>query len=206
MLNYLFKMAVGMSLLLVFSGCSTSTLVLNNNKEVVLTYDDKGIEAEGKVLKKETLAFKTVLVKQNVLQFEDNSTLVFESADTDMLFMYQFATQVSIEKIFDATALNTLYRRNNLYFFQALLQKGKWLNILVQQSGDQTLSMIYGFTAQQFAKLIQQVAGAEQLHTTVQTKNLEVFTDPQDAIRSKWTKKLISIDGLIVPDDSIMMR
>ncbi len=206
MKKYIYQSLLSVATLLLLSACSVSTLVLNDNQEVVLNYDEKSIEAKGKSLKESKLIFSTIAIKQNVLQFKDQSLLVFESTNVDVLYMYNFATQRSIELIFDARKIKTVYRRNNLYFFQITLKNDKVLNALVQQSDDQTLSMIYGFSAAQFSKILSQVEGSEKLLATLQTENIEILNDASTAVRSQWGTKLIAIDSLIVVNDTLQGR
>ena len=206
MRRYIFQSLFGAALLVLLSGCSTSTLVLNNNDEVVLTYNDRSIEAAGKTLKKNQLVFSTIIIDQNVLQFKDKSLLVYESTTVDLNYMYKYATQTSVEMIFDAKKINTIYRRNNLYFFQMILKNGKILNAMVQQSNDQTLSMVYGFSVEQFRKILGQVEGSEKMFIKLETKNIEIFKDPKSAVKSKWNMKLINIDSLITVSDTLRGR
>ncbi len=205
-MRYFFQSLFSMALLILLSACSTSTLVLNDNDEVVLTYNEKSIEAEGKTLKKNQLVFSTVVIDQNVLQFKDKSLLVYESTDVDLMYMYKNATQTSVEMIFDAAKINTIYRRNNLYFFQMILKNGKVLNAMVQQSNDQTLSMVYGFSVEQFKKILGQIEGSETMFSKLKTENIETFNDPKNAVRSKWDMKMINIDSLIVVNDTLRGR
>ena len=206
MKKYIYQSLLSVATLLLLSACSVSTLVLNDNQEVVLNYDEKSIEAKGKSLKENELIFSTIAIKQNVLQFKDQSLLVFESTNVDVLYMYNFATQRSIELIFDARKIKTVYRRNNLYFFQITLKNDKVLNALVQQSDDQTLSIIYGFSAAQFSKILSQVEGSEKLLATLQTENIEILNDASTAVWSQWGTKLIAIDSLIVVNDTLQGR
>ncbi len=206
MIRYIFQSLLGVVLLMLLSGCSTSTLVLNNNDEVVLTYNDKSIEAAGKTLKKNQFVFSTIIIDQNVLQFKDKSLLVYESTTVDLNYMYKYATQTSVEMIFDAKKIKTIYRRNNLYFFQLILKNGKVLNAMVQQSNDQTLSMVYGFSNMQFRKILGQVEGSETTFSKLKTENIEIFNDPKSAVKSEWNMKMINIDSLIVVNDTLRGR
>ncbi len=206
MKKYIYPSLLSIAMLLLLSACSVSTLVLNDNQEVVLKYNEKSIEAKGKSLKENKLIFSTIVIKQNVLQFKDQSLLVFESTNVDVLYMYNFATQRSIELIFDARKIKTVHRRNNLYFFQITLKNANVLNALVQQSDDQTLSMIYGFSVAQFGKILSQVEGSDKLLTTLQTENVDILNDPSKAVRSQWGTKLIAIDSLIVVNDTLRGR
>jgi len=206
MIRYIFQSLLGVLLLMLLSGCSTSTLVLNNNDEVVLTYNDKSIEAAGKTLKKNQFVFSTIIIDQNVLQFKDKSLLVYESTTVDLNYMYKYATQTSVEMIFDAKKIKTIYRRNNLYFFQMMLKNGKVLNAMVQQSNDQTLSMVYGFSNIQFRKILGQVEGSETKLSKLKTENIETFNDLKSAVKSEWNMKMINIDSLIVVNDTLRGR
>lgn len=206
MVHYIYQGLLGVVVLVVLSACSVSTLELNDSHEVVLTYNEKSIEAEGESLDENTLIYSTIIVKQNILQFKDKSLLVFESTDVDKLYMYKYATQNSIEMIFDAKKIKTIYRRNNLYFFQITLKNEKVLNALVQQSGDQSLSMIYGFSTVQFKKILGQVEGSDTFVAKLNTEKIEVLNDPKNAIRSKWNMKLINVDSLIVMNDTLLGR
>ncbi len=206
MVHYIYQGLLGVVVLVVLSACSVSTLELNDSHEVVLTYNEKSIEAEGESLDENTLIYSTIIVKQNILQFKDKSLLVFESTDVDKLYMYKYATQNSIEMIFDAKKIKTIYRRNNLYFFQITLKNEKVLNALVQQSGDQSLSMIYGFSTVQFKKILGQVEGSDTFVAKLNTEKIEVLNDPKNTIRSKWNMKLINVDSLIVMNDTLLGR
>jgi len=206
MVRYIYQGLLGVVVLVVLSACSVSTLELNDSHEVVLTYNEKSIEAEGESLDENTLIYSTIIVKQNILQFKDKSLLVFESTDVDKLYMYKYATQNSIEMIFDAKKIKTIYRRNNLYFFQITLKNEKVLNALVQQSGDQSLSMIYGFSTVQFKKILGQVEGSDTFVAKLNTEKIEVLNDPRNTIRSKWNMKLINVDSLIVMNDTLLGR
>jgi len=200
-----FKSIFGVMILFYLSGCLTSTLVLNDNSEVILSYNDKKIEAKGELLKRNFLTFSNIDIDQHVLRFKNNRILVFESTDVSPYYQYNFSTRHSIEMIFDAKYASIIYRRNNLYVLQIVLKNDKVINAFVQQSDDQKLSMIYGLGKKEFANIIDSIKEPDADIGKIREDNILLFNDPKTAIRTKWTVKLINIDSLLRTSDSTRM-
>jgi len=200
-----FKSIFGAFVLFFLSGCATSTLVLNDNSEVILSYNDKKIEAKGELLKRSYQTFGNIDVDQHVLRFKNNRILVFESTDVSTYYQYNFSTRHSIEMIFDAKYASIIYRRNNLYVLQIVLKNDKVINAFVQQSDDQKLSMIYGFNTKEFSKVIKSIKEPDASIGKITENNILLFDNPETAIQSKWTVKMINIDSLLRPSDSTRM-
>jgi len=199
------KGVFGFFALFFLSGCLTSTLVLNNNSEVILSYNNKKIEAKGELLEQNHLVFANIDVSQHVLRFKNNRVLVFESTDVSTYYQYNFSTRHSIEMIFDAKYAIIVYRRNNLYVLQIVLKNNKVINAFVQQSDDQKLSMIYGLDTKEFANVVNSIKEPDASIGKIRENNILIFDDPKMAVHTKWSVKMINIDSLLRPSDSTKM-
>jgi hypothetical protein len=189
---------------LLLTGCATSTLNLSDDT-LTLTYDKEKLSAKGITVDEKFDRYPELALRQSIIELNDDTLLVYEDVQADITYQFQYSTPKSVEMIFEAKKIKTLYQRNNLYFFQLALKNGKFLNIVAQQSNMQSLTQLYGFSNEQIRKIIEKVSG-EKKELNLHEENVVVFEKFEGSYLSRWSTKLIAIDGLMIPDMSTRLN
>ncbi|MEA3523170.1 MAG: hypothetical protein U9R50_09340 [Campylobacterota bacterium] len=183
------------------TGCTTSSLNLGADETLTLKYGKEKLSARGLTLDSKFDQYPELQLRQSVLELDDDTLLVYEEVTVDLLYQFQYSTPQSIKMIFDAQKSKLIYQRNNLYFFQLLLKNSKYLNVICQQSGLQSLTQLYGFSNKQMEKIIAKISGeGKKLELD---ENIIMFEHFKRSYLSTWSAKLIAIDGLITVDASL---
>ena len=186
------------------TGCATSSLNLGADDTLTLTYDKEKLSARGLTLDKKEDRYPELELEQRIIELDDDTLIIYEDVQADLQYQFQYPTQQSIDMIFDAKKTKILYQRNNLYFFQLELKNSKYLNVISQQSDLQSLTQLYGFSNVQMKKIIDTVSG-EKKELQLQD-NVVVFEHFEGSYISKWSTKLIAIDGLMTLSDTYRLR
>ena len=189
---------------LLLTGCATSSLNLGNDDTLTLTYDKEKLSVHGLTLDTKYDRYPELDLKQSIIELDNKTLLVYEEAEADLAYQFQYGTPQSIEMIFDAKKSNLLYQRNNLYFFQLKLKDGRFLNVIAQQSNMQSLTQLYGFTNGQMKKIITKISKEKKKLTFNQ--NVITFEHFEGSYLSTWSTKLIAIDGLMTVSDTHRLR
>ena len=185
------------------SGCVTSSLNLSDDT-LTLTYNKQKLSARGITLDKKYDRFPELELNQSIIELDDDTLLVYEEIEADLAYQFQYATQQSVKMIFDAKNYKLLYQRNNLYFFQLELKNRKFLNVVSQQSDMQSLTQLYGFTNIQMQKIITKISQEDKKLKL--NDDVIVFEHFEGSYISKWSTKLIAIDGLMTVSDTYRLR
>jgi hypothetical protein len=186
------------------TGCATSSLNLGADDTLTLTYDKQKLSARGLTLDTKHDNYPELELNQSIIELDDDTLLVYEEVQADLAYQFQYSTPQSIEMIFDAKKLNLLYQRNNLYFFQLELKNGKFLNVVAQQSDMQSLTQLYGFTNLQMKKIINKISKEDKKLKL--NEDIIVFEHFEGSYLSRWSTKLIAIDGLMTVADTYRLR
>ena len=189
---------------LLLTGCATSTLNLSDDT-LTLTYDKEKLSAKGMTVDEKFDRYPELTLRQSIVELNDDTLLVYEDVQADIAYQFQYSTPKSVEMIFEAKKIKTLYQRNNLYFFQLTLKNGKFLNVVAQQSNMQTLTQLYGFSNEQIRKIIEKVSG-DKKELNLHEENVVVFEKFEGSYLSRWSTKLIAIDGLMIPEMSTRLN
>ena len=182
---------------------SVSSLELENGQTLLLKVDRHTIRLDTHSVEQEQLDFRTVTVLQSVLQDEEGTYFVFEHAYTDSQYQFDHRSMAQTMKtIFAAKKVSMIYQRNNLTFYQMRMDDGYVINLILHQSGDQTLNFAYGFSNAKFIQILKEI---EPSSTSIEKKLEEdaIVPDSSDkSIKTRWSVLMNTIDSLIIPLDS----
>ena len=182
---------------------SVSSLQLENGRTLLLKVDKHTIRLDTHSVGQKQLDFRTVTLSQTILKDKDGSLLVFEHAFTDDLYQFDHrSTQQTMKMIFDSQQVVTVYQRNNLAFYQVSLDGEDVINLIVHQSGDQVLSLAYGFGNVKFTQILKEIEPSHTAKAAKLQNSATVISNPEKAVKTKWSTVLNTIDSLIVPLDS----
>ena len=182
---------------LLSSGCTSSSIALQSNS-LEIKHDEQVININGELLEKKTVNLSPAMIYQFIFKTEEGEILVYEYTDVDDLYRFRHGTSRSIDIIFEAKHVKTAFQFNNLYFFQVERKDASYINLIVQQSDDQSLIFVSGFSSARFAEMIKEVDREQKAKKTALK---EAFTtkDPKKAVASKWNIKMIAIDNIFTP-------
>ena len=182
---------------LLSSGCTSSSIALQSNS-LEIKHDEQVININGELLEKKTVNLSPAMIYQFIFKTEEGEILVYEYTDVDDLYRFRHGTSRSIDIIFEAKHVKTAFQFNNLYFFQVERKDASYINLIVQQSDDQSLIFVSGFSSARFAEMIKEVDREQKAKKTALK---EAFTtkDPKKAVASKWNIKMIAIDNIFAP-------
>ncbi len=182
---------------LLISGCTTSSITLQpNNLEI--KHDEQAIDISGDLLEKRTVNISPALIYQSLFKTKEGEILVYEYTDLDQDYRFNYGTSRSMDIIFEAKHVKTSFQFNNLHFYQVERKDGSYINLLVQQSDDQTLVFVTGFSTKEFKEMIKEV-DREQKAGDYVLKEAFTTKDPKKAVASKWNMRMIAIDIIFSP-------
>jgi len=139
--------------LLWLGGCSTSELTYSN-ETLKLQVDQNLIQVHGTEVKSRSKNFSILFLEQNLIRLDDGSLVMYEEAFTDMQYEFANTTTTTIKVVFDAKHIIKVYDHALVYAYQLVLPDNRVLNVLVNQSYDQELSMVYGISTQELDKML----------------------------------------------------
>ena len=192
--------AVGALFVWYVSSRDTSSLLIDE-EGVVVTLNKKSYQIKGQPVKSESLNFPTLNVLQTVLRQKDGSLLVFEEAETDDMYQYDFSAPRTLEMVFDADGINVLFQANNLYFAAVFIKDRRTINAIFRQSDEQKLTMLYGFDDTEFLDIIKTFGHTETDYGRELKYGGLVTNDQDSVVKTNWSIPLHAIDALIVPSD-----
>ncbi|OQX57570.1 MAG: hypothetical protein B5M52_07115 [Helicobacteraceae bacterium 4484_230] len=193
--------AVGALFIWYVSTRDTSSL-MSDKDGVHVALNKKSILIKAGPVKEESLKFPTLNVQQSILRQKDGNLLVFEEAETDDMYQYNFSASKTVQMVFDADGASVLFQANNLYFFTVSMKDRKSINVIFRQSDDQKLTMIYGFNDAEFMNIIKTLGGPEaRSHGGESAYSGFVADDQNSVVKTKWGITLNDVDSLIVPSD-----
>nr|WP_321265801.1 hypothetical protein [uncultured Sulfurimonas sp.] len=184
--------------LFIFLGCSTSSLNLSKEKELILKYNSSDLKLTNKVLNSNFLNFKNLFVTISKLEDDYGRVLFYEDARTDLNFEFVYGGLYTVMYIFDdRKTYELVYERNNLKFVQLKLKDERYLNIIIQASDSQVFSYVYGFSNEEFIKIINTI---KQNNEKIQKlKYKATIFDNLSKSLSKWNDELVFFTPLIAP-------
>lgn len=190
-----------LSLLVIFSfsGCFTSSLGLNQKKELVLKYDTSEMLLSSTIVNSELLNFKDLYISRYKLQDKNGRTLFYEVAKTDMKFEFNYGGLYTVMYVFDnSQKYESVYEKNNLYLAQIELKDASYLNVIIQTSNSQTYTFAYGFSNIEFLKITNSLMQKESLQIK-ELKHEAITFAPSDKPISSWSDEIVFFVPLITP-------
>jgi|GEM_PF-5472102 len=177
-----------------------SSLELSQDK-ITIALNKKSISISVRQIEEKNLSFQTLQVKQKILERTDGSLLVWEESRTDGEYQYNFPASKSVQMILYAKKINILFQASNLYGAQVIIKNGEVLNAIFRQSDDQSLTLLYGLSDMEFLETIKELKSSEVLLESSMVHDVLRLDNPKYAIKTGWSTRLHTIDGLITPVD-----
>jgi hypothetical protein len=184
-------------LLIISSGCATSTLRLVDNDRLHLQYDGTHLVMSGKVAAQQQINLGSVYVRQNVFELSDGGIVVFEYARVRPGYRYNYALKRSIDIIFNAATVHEVDTFFNIGFFRVTLRNGCRVNIIAENGNKKYIRMVYGFGDDAFDALMQQLRKGKERERSL-SGPAGMISKPEKAIRTRWNPKMLLLDSLVV--------
>ena len=184
--------------ILLSSGCTSSSITLHEPNNLEIKHEDQVIAISGELNEKRTVNLHPAMIYQSIFKTEEGEMLVYEYTDVDDAYRFRHGTSGSIDIIFEAKHVKTAFQFNNLYFFQVERKDASYINLIVQQSDDQSLIFVSGFSSARFEEMIKEV-DREQKAKKIALKEAFTTKDPKKAVTSRWNIKMIAIDNIFAP-------
>ncbi len=167
-----------------------------NNHQLMLQINKKYLRLDGELIKVRKDSFGSLFITQKILRLDNGNMTVYEDAISDFLYEFEPSITRSIKVIFDARKVIIAYAKNSLYAYQLILQDGKILNVIAQQSGFQRLKMVYGMDSTQLDQMLKKL----DINTkSVYYRDVIVTKNQNKAILSRWSVQNVHFFPLIVP-------
>ena len=186
-------------ILLVFLGCSRSSLQLHKSEKLILDYNKKEFLLTNKIEKQKSLNYKDLFIEQYKLSDKSGRVLFYEDVRTALDYELNFGGLYTIMYVFDNSKKYTeVYRRNNLRLVQLELKNSKYLNLLIQASDTQIYSYVYGFSNEEFMSIANSVKlKDDEILGELKHKSV-VFTNSSKPL-SDWNDMMVYFTPLITP-------
>lgn len=182
---------------MVSSGCTTSALSLVGNSKIRLQYGDDRIEKKGSVVTQKNINLGSVYVRQNIFRSEEGGIVVFEHAQVQQGYRYNYALKRSLALIFDARSVKKLDTFSNIGFFRVKRRSGSVVNVIAKNGNKRYISMLYGLTDAAFEDLLKKLK-EERGEKLEPVKLVGAPIKPGDAILTVWNQKMIILDTLVI--------
>ncbi|MEA1893566.1 MAG: hypothetical protein U9N33_12805 [Campylobacterota bacterium] len=184
---------------LLFIGCSTGSLNISKNKELIFTYDSSNIMLGNKITDTDFLNIKDLFVTRYKLQNIDGRVLFYEDARTALEYEFNFGGLYTVMYLFDnSQEYYEVYRRNNSRLVQIKLKDARYLNVLIQSSDTQVYSFAYGFSNEEFLKLAQTIKRKDEDKIALLRYKGIVFDSSSEPL-SNWSDEVVYFAPLITP-------
>ena len=184
--------------ILLFSGCSSSSLKLNK-KELLFQHNSNTILFSNSIVEHKLLNYKELFINQYKLEDQSGRVLFYEDARTTLEFEFNFSDLYTVMYIFnDAQEYEVIYSKNNLQLLQLKLKSNKYVNILIQASDTQIISYVYGFSNDEFLDLKRELLENSDEEIT-QLKYQGVELSKSQPPLTNWNDKMVYFTPLITP-------
>ncbi len=189
------KLLLPTIIILLISACATSNLSYNN-EQLSLNVNEAHLQVHGTQLKQHRENFSILFLTQNLLRLDDGSIVMYEEARTDMQYEFEPTTTRSIRIIFDAKTIVRVYEKAFLYAYQLVLKDNRVLNVLVSQSYDQELQMLYGMSTEKLDSMLKEL---DPNAKPAYYKNVINLSRESNPLMSHWTTWKIHFVPLVIP-------
>ena len=181
--------------LLLFSGCSTSTLTYDNSN-LNLRVDNTILKVHGEEIKSHRENYSILFLEQKLIRLDDGSIVMYEYAQTDMAYEFAQITTRAIDIIFDARSIVKVYDKALIYGYQIILKDGRVLNAVVSQSFGEELTMVYGMSSQKFDEMLKKI---DPNAKPVPYRNAVILKNEPNPLMSRWNTWKINFVPLVQP-------
>ena len=183
-------------ILLLLNSCSTPSTLSYANEQLKIQINKKRIQVPSTQIKLTKENFSILFLEQKLLRLDDGSLVMFESAETDMQYMFDPPTTRTISVIFDAINVVRVYEKDFIYAYQLVLKDHRVLNIIVSQGYDQELQMVYGMSSKQFVKTLNRLNA--NINAVPYKNAIELRNEPNPLL-SRWTTWKVNFYPLVIP-------
>ncbi len=182
--------------LLLLTACGPTSNLTYKNEQLSIQRSDQNLQSHGTQLKQNRENFSILFLTQSLLRLDDGSMVMYEDARTDLQYQFDPPTTTSITVIFDAKSVIRVYANNFLYAYQIVLPNDRMLNLLVSQSYDQELQMVYGMSTKQFVKTLNRLNA--NINSLPYKNAIELKNEPNPLL-SNWTTWKVNFYPLVIP-------
>jgi len=182
--------------ILLLNACSTPATLQYDNTNLSLQIKEKRIQVPSTQIKINKENFSSLFLEQKLLRLDDGSLVMFESAETDMQYMFDPTTTRTISVVFDAVNVARIYEKDFIFAYQLVLKDRRVLNIIASQGYDQELQMVYGMSTKQFVKALNRLGA--NVKSVPYLNAIELKNEPNPLI-SNWTTWKVSFYPLVIP-------
>ncbi len=187
-------------LLFFLSGCTTTSLTMPNHQTILISADKKHMQINGTVDKSSQVNMNNIaFVHQSLFKQEEGAYIVYETVDLDSNYRYNYAIPRTMDIVFEAKQISTIYMFQYLTFLQIETQERELLNVLVDLSHEQYLTFAYGFSSEKFKKMIETINTTGKRPSRALREEVMTLRDPDKAIMSKWNTNMLVLDHIFVP-------
>lgn len=188
-------LSAGIALLLL-TACGPTSNLNYRNGQLSIQLSDQNLQLQGKQLKQNRENFSILFLRQSLLRLDDGSMVMYEDARTDLQYQFDPPTTTTITVLFDAKSVIRVYSNNFLYAYQIVLPNNRMLNLLVSQSYDQELQMVYGMSTKKLNSMLQKLdPNAQPAHY----QNVIELSQESNPLMSRWTTTKINFYPLVIP-------
>jgi hypothetical protein len=170
-----------------FLGCS-STSLLYQKETITLQLAERAVNLSGKTIYSSQQNLGRISIRKHIFEDKYNERIVYEYARLQTGYTFKYNYQYILRHVFDAKQVQLIKDDNGLGFFTVKLKDGHTLNTIVKTGTKKSLTMLYGFSEENFKALI-----AERALTIQKRKE----TKAAEAIKSQWNVKLIIYGTLL---------
>lgn len=190
---------LSLAILSLFSGCFTSSLSLNKEKELILKYDSNDLLLSCESESSKLLNFKDLFVSRYKLKNDNSSTLFYEVAKTSLSFEFSHSgLYTAMYLLNNSQKYEIVFERNNLLLAQVKLNSSKYLNIIIQAGDSQTYSFAYGFSNAEFLQIANKLMQEDEENLKELKYDAIAFTAGDRAIFN-WSDEVVFFTPLIMP-------
>ena len=175
-----------------FLGCSSASLLYQKNT-LTLQVADRSINLSGKTVYSSQQNLGRISIRQHIFEEQHNERVVYEYARLETGYKFKYNYQYILGHVFDAKQVQLIKEENGLGFFIVRLKDGHTLNAIVKTSTKRSLTMLYGFSEENYQAMI-----SERALTTQKPKDAKA----EEAIKSRWNMKLI-ITGVLLEQEGV---
>ena len=190
------KLLLTITTLLLLTACGPTSTLSYKNEQLNIQVANERLQLHGTQLKQNRENFSTLFLTQDLIRLDDGSIVMYENAQTDMQYQFDPTTTRSIGIIFDAKSVNKVYENSLLFAYQVVLQDNRVLNMIVSQSYDQELKMVYGMSTSKLNSMLRKLDPDASL---AYYKNSITLNNERNPLMSRWTTYKIHIVPLVIP-------
>ena len=185
-----------LSLILLFSGCSSPQLRVKNDKSIGVVFSHGSTTFAAKKELSDSIVLDGVFIERSLYVVDTSQVLVYEHAKTLPPYAFQYDVLISLRIIFERTSVEQLGRIGNLGFYAIAFKDGGPLYAIAENENKRGIGIIYGLNKEQIEMMMAEL-GKQTPHTLAAMGGGIVLPRSSAAFLSRWSPKMIIADGLL---------